>query len=121
MHSDVRNRSRVAPASVPGRPAEQACRYATDKARSARLPGTEAGAPHSHGKLFNPHHEIRFPSPRRLVAFELELRQPADELLEHHAQLQACEAGAEAEVRAVAAEGDVRVGLAHDVEAGGGG
>ena len=39
------------------------------------------------------------------------------ELLEHHADLQAGEVGAEAEVRAAAAEGDVLVRRAPDVEA----
>ena len=72
---------------------------------------------HLHRQVLDADDEVRRPQQRRLGAGELEGGQAADELLEHHAQLQPRQAGAETEVGAVAAEGDVRVGVARDVEA----
>src|SRR3990172_9539276 len=50
-------------------------------------------------------------------AGRLDVGQAAQELLEHHVDLEAGEAGAEAEVRPAAAEGEMRVRVARGVEA----
>ena len=50
------------------------------------------------------------------VAGELDVGETRQKLLEHHADLELGQVGAEAEVRATAAECDVLVGRARDVE-----
>ena len=51
-----------------------------------------------------------------LVAVLADVGQPVEQVLEHDPDLHAGEVGAEAEVRAAPAEGDVGVGVAPDVE-----
>src|SRR5262249_51906449 len=70
---------------------------------------------HADGHLLEPADEVRGPARRRFFTRELEVGYPPDDLLEHHAELEAREARAEAEVRAVP-ESEVLVRGALDVE-----
>ncbi len=60
---------------------------------------------------------MKFERRRSGGAERLDVGDPRDQLLEQHVDLHAGELGAEAEVRTAAAEGDVRVRVAGDVEA----
>src|SRR6266571_6764362 len=68
--------------------------------------------PHRH--VLDPSDEVR--AEALWLAHKLDVRQPPDDLLEHHLDLKSRQVGAQAEVGAARPKGDVRVRIAGDVE-----